>query len=173
MSEQRYTVAKAAAIAGIGRSTVRLWGRELAAVMSAHANPEAGVQRRYTPADCNTLHTAHVMRAEGQAWPAIVDAISAGRLILPEAPESPPEAPDAPGSALIPVSQFLAVSTALSASEATLAATTVERDRLLQELSDERAALLEATSRAAASEAALAELRKASRPWFKRWFGRE
>ena len=169
---------------GVSVSTMRKYER-LARRLDVLETPP-GVKRQghvneYTPADVRVFVTIdRLRRVEKQTYPTIE---AAGLLnALAETPEPPVETPadaerdNTAGSAetaLVPFSRLLNVTSALSASEATLATVSDERDRLQSRLDEKDAALLEATSLAAAATAALDELRRSSRPFWRRWFGQE
>lgn len=132
-----YTVSQTARIANISPSSVRLWVKELEAVLSPGANPPAGVERRFTPDDCAALHTARVMRqADGAGWQAIIAAIRAGNLILP-----PP----------MPAGEI--VDTAGEAHK--LAVMSGQLEELRRQLEAERAGRIDAERRAAIAETRL------------------
>lgn len=135
-----YTVSQAARIANISPSSVRLWVRELEAVLSAGANPPAGVERRFTADDVAALHTARVMRqADGADWTAIIAAVNAGQLILP-----PP----------MPTSDI--VDTAGDAHR--VAVMSGQLEELRRQLEAERAGRIDAERRAAIAETRLSLL---------------
>jgi DNA-binding transcriptional MerR regulator len=75
------------------RTAVREWGKELESVLDDQANPDEGLVRRYSEDDVIKLHTAKVLRAEGNGWKEVIEAIEAGDKILPDSeiePEKPP-----------------------------------------------------------------------------------
>jgi len=87
-------VKQVADYAGISTSSVRLWGKELAPVLSSGANPHAGLSRHYTKDDAGIFHTAKVLKSEGQSWEQIIESVEAGDRILPTTP--PPNDPSDP-----------------------------------------------------------------------------
>jgi AcrR family transcriptional regulator len=139
------TVKQIADYAGISTSSVRLWGRELAPVLSDGANPKAGVARHYTKEDAGIFHTAKVLKSEGQGWEQIIEAVNAGDRILPTTP--PPHDPSDPApSPQEPVDNLPAVP--MSAFERIISQ--LEQERVAHETT--RNNLLEATERAVRAE---------------------
>lgn len=146
-----FTVTQAAKAAGISPSSVRGWGKTLAAVLSDSANPDPGIERRFTADDVIRLHTARVMRSDGKEWPEILAAIDAGNLILPA--DMPPQAGQAPAAKERTEEQQTALVTRLTATvaryEGELAATKDALQHARDQLAEERAARIDAERQAA------------------------
>ena len=170
-----YTVKVASKLARISATSTRAWSVELDGLLSDGATPSPGTTRRYNDDDVAILHTSKVMRAEGATWDVIRASILAGNRIMP--PESPAidskgvTDDDAPTErAIMPVDAWERYTAPF---QKHISALTDQRDRLQSRLDDQGDQLLDAEKRAAASEAALAELRRQSRPWWRRLFRRE
>lgn len=156
-----YSVKQAGKAAGIAATTVRAWGKELADVLSDQATPPAGRERRFTDDDIAILHTAKILRAEGQEWSDIVEAISQGDRIEP-VQDAPPfdeagegEPPSA--GALVSAEWWDRMTQPFKDHVATLEA---QLDKTEAELDEERAARLDAEKRATAAETEARMLRE-------------
>jgi len=101
-----YAVKKAADIVGIAPSTIRLWGKTLAAVLSDSANPPRGEERLYTDEDIIALHTAKVLREEKRSWDDVIASIMAGDVIMPASPQEGERAEAGSQSGLIAASDW-------------------------------------------------------------------
>ncbi len=168
-----YTVAVVAKRAGKAPNTIRTWTAEFAGFLSAGAQPTGG-ERLYNEDDLSVLLTVAGMRAERKTFGAISAGLADGeRVQLEEEPDSPPNATESPGSALVTLETVIRLTATVAAAEATENELRDQRDQLQSRLDSQSEQLLEATSLAAAATAALDELRRQSRPFWRRWFSRD
>jgi len=159
-----YKVKKASTIAGISPSAVRQWGKELESVLDDPANPkEPGAVRRYSEEDVIKLHTAKILRAEGQGWNEVIEAIESGDRLLPE-PEIEPESPAKKDSALIAADDWDRMTKPFRDHVATLEA---QLDISQAKLDDERQARLSAEVEAARAAGQLEAIYR--RHWWQVW----
>ncbi len=99
-SQETYPVTKAGRLIGKAPNTVRTWsGEELfGPYLSPHANPEPGLERRYTERDIRILRTASILQKRGMKLKEILPRIASGEIIeeldIPE--EEPPKAAESP-----------------------------------------------------------------------------
>ena len=136
------TVKQVADYAGISPTTIRVWGKELAPVLSNGANPKKGLSRHYTKEDAGIFHTAKILKSEGETWEKIIESVRAGDRVLPTTP--PPNDPSDPASdhknnlPAVPMSAFERIMGQL------------EQERIAHETT--RSNLLTATERAVRAE---------------------
>ena len=137
----------------VTRNTIRRWAAEFADFLSEGANPPAGERREFTPEDARVLATIAQLRNDGKELDAIAAALGAG-----DRAEWPPEGAKSPQSDETDQQRQTALVTQLTMKaahlEGQLTATEGERDRLRQEVAQERDA-----RRAAEIAAATAETR--------------
>ena len=117
-----YTIGQTAVIVGkpnepLPTNTIRNWTKQYASFLGPDANPPAGIERRYTPADVAVLRRVHELRNDRLVYADIAADLTAHRpvaveVVTEEVEEVQPDvaaAPiqpvqDAPGTALaVPV----------------------------------------------------------------------
>ena len=150
-----HTTGRAAKLAAIAPTTVRVWTAEYAEFFSDQATPPKGKQRAYTADDIALLLTISELRSEQKPEEIIHEDLRAGRRVAYE---------EVPADTAVDQQRQLAVVTQLSYDLAqtrgerdTIEA---ERDRLLGDLDDEREARLGAEIRATAAETEVRLLRE-------------
>lgn len=181
--EETLSVKQAAKRIGKAPNTLRTWSGTdyFGEYLSPYANPEPGIQRRYTERDIQILRTATILQKRGLQIVDIVPRLAAGE-ILEELPTAggvlPPAEPvgqseeqePSRAAALVPVSRDIGIQIELFLkpydSQIQRLTAEIERDR--QELEQER-------ERRIAAEIELARLsgmmESRSKPWYKRLFG--
>lgn len=150
-----HTTGRAAKLASIAPTTVRVWTAEYAEFFSDQATPPKGKQRAYTSDDIALLLTIAELRNEQMPEEAIHEELRSGRRAAYE---------ELPADTAVDQQRQLAVVTQLSYDLAqtrgerdTIA---TERDRLLTDLDKERDARLAAEIRATAAETEVKLLRE-------------
>ena len=139
------TVNQLAARLGVSPQTVRTWCAEFSAYLSPLATPAAGNVRMFSPEDVAVLALVAGMRQQRFKYDAIHQALAAGDRA--EAPR-PQEDSDQPEDKSL-VTRLTAT---VAKFEGELNAVKAERDWLRQQLADERAARIDAETRAARAE---------------------
>jgi len=76
MPIDRYTVAQAAALAGVSPSSVRNWCAQFAQYLSSGASPAPGEERLLTGADVAILQQVAQWRAQRQGYDAILQQLA-------------------------------------------------------------------------------------------------
>lgn len=158
-----YKVKKVSSIAGISPTAVREWGKELESVLDRPANPGQGVIRRYSEDDVVKLHTAKVLRAEGQGWNEVIEAIESGERILPE-PGTEPESPPKKDTALIAADDWDRMTKPFRDHVATLEA---QLERSQEQLEEERYQRVKSETDAARLSGQLESVYR--RHWYQLW----
>lgn len=177
-SQETYPVTKAGRLIGKAPNTVRTWsGEELfGPYLSPHANPEPGLERRYTERDIRILRTASILQKRGMKLKEILPRIASGEIIeeldIPE--EEPPKAAESPEkrNPNLPARLELSdqIELFLRPYENQLSRLSADLEREGEELDREREA-----RRAAELELSRlsAKLEEKSLPWYRRLFGGE
>lgn len=140
------TVNQLAARFSVSPQTVRTWCAEFSAYLSPLATPAAGNARMFSPEDLAVLALVAGMRQQRFKYEAIHQALAAGDRA--EAPR-PQEDSDQPEQDRSLVTRLTAT---VAKFEGELNAVKAERDWLRQQLADERAARIDAETRAARAE---------------------
>jgi DNA-binding transcriptional MerR regulator len=76
MPTDRYTVAQAAALAGVSPSSVRNWCAQFAAHLSSGASPAPGEERLLSPADVAILQQVAQWRAQRMGYDVILQQLA-------------------------------------------------------------------------------------------------
>ena len=85
-----YSVGQVAAVLGVSSSTIRSWTNRFAAYTSELAQPDVGVERRYTLDDIALFNSVLVLRKQGEPMARIIPRIDDGERLEPAEPAEPP-----------------------------------------------------------------------------------
>ncbi len=178
-SPETYPVKKAGELIGKAPNTLRTWAGEnyFGPYLSPFANPDPGIERRFTERDIRILRSAAILQKRGMKIRDIIPRIASGEIIeepalyLPnkeeplKAAESPKEGnPNLP--ARIELSDQIGLFLRPYESQVSRLSAELERERgeLEREREGRRAAELELSRLSA-------KLEERNRPWYKRLFG--